>query len=126
MRPPSLLKDMQRLTGCMATLGRFISRLGEKGLPLFKLLKKADHFEWNPEAERALQGLKEYLSLPPMLTAPLHEEPLLLYVAATLVVVSAILVTEHDHTDDKAAGTTPSPRRVVPELDRAAGPDLFH
>ena len=40
MRPPSQLKDVPRLTGCMAVLGRFISRLGEKGLPLFKLLKK--------------------------------------------------------------------------------------
>src|SRR5207237_10837941 len=58
MCPPSQLKDVQRLTGCMAALGRFISRLGEKGLPLFKLLKKADRFEWNPEAEPALQGLK--------------------------------------------------------------------
>src|SRR5438105_3429131 len=68
--PRSRLKDMQRLTGCMAALGRFISRFGEKGLPLFKLLKKADRFEWSPEAERALQGLKEYLSSPPVLTAP--------------------------------------------------------
>jgi hypothetical protein len=29
-----------KLTGMMATLGRFISKLGEKGLPFFKLLKK--------------------------------------------------------------------------------------
>jgi hypothetical protein len=28
----------------MAALGRFISKLGEKGLPFFKLLKKADKF----------------------------------------------------------------------------------
>jgi hypothetical protein len=26
----------------MAALGRFISKLGEKGLPFFKLLKKAE------------------------------------------------------------------------------------
>src|SRR5207253_1099572 len=62
MRPPSQLKDVQCLTGCMAALGRFILRLGEKGLSLFKLLKKADRFEWNSEAKRALQGLKEYIS----------------------------------------------------------------
>src|SRR5207237_6508887 len=70
MRPPTRLKDVQRLVGCMAALGRFISRLGERGLPLFKLLKKADRFGWNQEAEQALQGLKEYLSSPPVLTAP--------------------------------------------------------
>jgi hypothetical protein len=37
---PNDLKDMQRLTGCMAAVSRFISRLGEKALPLYKLMKK--------------------------------------------------------------------------------------
>jgi len=31
MRPPRNLKDVQKLTGCMTALSRFISRLGEKG-----------------------------------------------------------------------------------------------
>jgi hypothetical protein len=38
------LKGLQRVTGCLAALSRFISRLGERGLPLYKLLKKADRF----------------------------------------------------------------------------------
>jgi len=33
------IKDIQKLTGCMAALNRFLSRLGERGLPFFKLLK---------------------------------------------------------------------------------------
>src|SRR6266508_967502 len=103
MRPPTKLKDVQRLAGCMAALGRFISRLGERGLPLFKLLKKADRFEWNQEAEQVLQGLEEYLSSPLVLTVPLPGEPLLLYVAATPVIVSAVIVTERDREDSKAA-----------------------
>ena len=40
MAPPMHLKEAQRLTGCMAALGRFISTLGDRGLPLFKLIKK--------------------------------------------------------------------------------------
>ena len=40
MGPPRSVKDVQKLTGCMAALNCFISRLGEKGLPFFKLLKK--------------------------------------------------------------------------------------
>jgi hypothetical protein len=36
MSPPRNLKEMQRLAGCMAALGRFIARSGEKALPLFK------------------------------------------------------------------------------------------
>ena len=44
MRPPKNIKDVQKLTGCMAALSRFISRLGEKGLPFFKLLKASEKF----------------------------------------------------------------------------------
>jgi hypothetical protein len=29
------LKGVQRVTGCLAVLSRFISRLGEQGLPLY-------------------------------------------------------------------------------------------
>jgi hypothetical protein len=41
---PRSHKKVQRLTGCMAALIRFISRLGEKGMPFYKLLKKVDKF----------------------------------------------------------------------------------
>jgi hypothetical protein len=41
MAKPSNKKDVMKLTSMMAALGRFISKLGEKGLPFFKLLKKA-------------------------------------------------------------------------------------
>jgi Reverse transcriptase (RNA-dependent DNA polymerase). len=51
MRPPSKLRDVQCVTGCMAALSRFISRLGEKALPLFKLLKCPGPFVWTKEAE---------------------------------------------------------------------------
>ena len=39
MQAPTGIKDVQKLTGCMAAFNRFISRLGERGLPFFKLLK---------------------------------------------------------------------------------------
>jgi hypothetical protein len=40
-----------KLTGMMAALGRFISKLAEKGLPFFKLMKKSDRFKWTDEAD---------------------------------------------------------------------------
>jgi hypothetical protein len=40
MKPPESLHNVQKLTGCMAALSRFISRLDIRGLPFFKLLKK--------------------------------------------------------------------------------------
>jgi hypothetical protein len=40
MAKPSNKKDVMKLTGMMEALGRFISKLSEKVLPFFKLLKK--------------------------------------------------------------------------------------
>jgi hypothetical protein len=42
MGAPATIKE---LTGCMTALNRFISRLGERGLPFFKLLKCQDKFQ---------------------------------------------------------------------------------
>jgi hypothetical protein len=50
MAKPSNKKDVMKLTRMMAALGRFISKLSEKGLPFFKLLKKADKFVWDDKA----------------------------------------------------------------------------
>ena len=44
MGPIRNVKGVQRLTGCLAALSRFISRLGELGMPLYKLLKKTNTF----------------------------------------------------------------------------------
>ena len=44
MGPIRNFKGVQRPTGCLAALSRFISRLGERGMPLYKLLKKTDTF----------------------------------------------------------------------------------
>jgi phenylalanine-4-hydroxylase len=54
MNRPTGKKDIMKITGMMVALGRFISMLGEKGLPILKLLKKSDKFEWTDEADQAL------------------------------------------------------------------------
>ena len=83
MGPIQDVKGAQKITGCLAALSRFISRLGEKALPLYRLLKKAEHFSWTPEAEEALDNLKKMLTTAPILVPPQPAEPLLLYVTAT-------------------------------------------
>lgn len=44
MGPIRNIKGIQRLTGCLFALGHSISRLGDKGLPLYRLLKKSTSF----------------------------------------------------------------------------------
>jgi hypothetical protein len=94
MGPIKDLKGVQRFMGCLAALSRFISCLGEKGLPLYRLLRKAKHFTWTPEAEEALDNLKALLTNAPILVPPSEGEALLVYVAATTQVVSATIVVE--------------------------------
>jgi hypothetical protein len=50
MGPIRNLKVVQKVLGHLAALSRFISRLGEKGLPLYRLLKKHERFSWTVEA----------------------------------------------------------------------------
>jgi hypothetical protein len=69
MKPPESLHDVQKLTGCMAALSRFISRLGIRGLQFFELLKKQDKFQWMQEAQEASKDMK-YLTTPPTLVGP--------------------------------------------------------
>jgi hypothetical protein len=92
MKAPTCIKDVQKLTGCMAALNRFISKFGERGLPFFKLLKHQEKFMWTPKADQALAQLKDFLSKPPVLTTPRKKEQLLLYHAATTHVVSTAIV----------------------------------
>jgi hypothetical protein len=94
MKAPMCNKDVQKLTGCMAALNRFISKLGKRGLPFFKLLKHQEKFAWTPEADQDLAQLKDFLSKPPVLTAPRKKEQLLLYLAATTHVVSTSIAVE--------------------------------
>jgi hypothetical protein len=94
MKAPTCIEDIKKLTWCIATLNKFISKLGERGLPFFKLLKHQEKFTWTPEADQALAQLKDFLSKPPVLTAPRKKEQLLLYLAATTHVVSTAIVVE--------------------------------
>ncbi|SPT16855.1 unnamed protein product [Triticum aestivum] len=83
MEIPTKLRDVQKFTGCLASLNLFINRLGEKALPLYRLMKKSTHFEWNDQADQAFHELKKMLTTPPVLAAPTEKEPMLLYIAAT-------------------------------------------
>jgi hypothetical protein len=47
LQPPRTRKEIQKLVGMMAALSRFISKLGERGMPFYKLLRKADDFQWD-------------------------------------------------------------------------------
>ena len=120
MQPPRRLKDMQRLAGCMASLGRFISKFGERALPFFKIMKKSGTFRWTPEADKAFEDLKRYLASPPVMVAPRTGEHLKLYLSATPQTASAVLVAEREEPVlPKKSAATPSP--MPPDKDLGKG-----
>ncbi|GKV05317.1 hypothetical protein SLEP1_g17345 [Rubroshorea leprosula] len=79
MKPPRSTKDVQRLTGRVAALHRFISKSADKCLPFFKV---------------AFDELKAYLSSPPLLTKAQEGEILYLYLGIYDTAVSSVLVRE--------------------------------
>jgi hypothetical protein len=122
MGPIKNLKGVQRVTGCLAALRHFIAGLGERSLLLYKLMKKSNHFTWTPEAQEALDSLKNILKSPPILTALTTEEPMLLYISATTQVVSANLVVEREdprRSQKKCNDQCTSLERYFPILRRA-------
>jgi hypothetical protein len=54
MASPQSTKNIQRLTGKLAALNRFISRSAERSLPFLKTLHGAKDFTWGPEQAAAL------------------------------------------------------------------------
>ena len=94
MGQPRNLKDVQKFTGCLASLSRFLSRLGEEALPLYHLMKKTEKFTWTPQSNKAFKDLKRMLSTAPVLAAPTEKEPMMLYIAVTTRVVSIVMVVE--------------------------------
>lgn len=59
-------------------------------------MKKSDKFTWTDQADIAFRDLKKMLTTAPTLASPLTKEPMLLYIAATNRVVSAVVVVERE------------------------------
>ena len=94
MPSPSGIKEVQRLTGRIAALSRFVSRASDKCQPFFQVLKKA--FQWDEKCEEAFVALKTYLSSPPVLVSPIEGELLTLYLAVSDFSTSAVLVRDKE------------------------------
>jgi hypothetical protein len=75
MGPIKDVKGVQRVMGCLAALSRFISRLGEKGLPLYRLLRKAECFTWTPRPRKLSKTLRRSLRKHPSWCPPPQEKP---------------------------------------------------
>jgi hypothetical protein len=78
----------------MTTLSRCISKSGEHGMPFYKLLHKADDFQWDDQPAVAFIELNQYVKSLPTLVPPKLDDALILYVIATDAVDSTVIVVE--------------------------------
>ena len=97
MPSPSSITEVQRLTGRIATLSRFVSRASDKCQPFFQILKKA--FQWNARCEEAFAKLKTYLNSHPILVSPSEGELLTLYLAVSDFSTSVVLIRDKDRVE---------------------------
>ncbi|XP_061356900.1 uncharacterized protein LOC133301290 [Gastrolobium bilobum] len=95
MAAPTSKKEIQQLTGRLASLTRFLPRSAETTLPFFKLLRKEAQYGWTSECEAAFQEIKRQLASPPVLAKPRESETLILYLSVGDVAVSSVLVQEN-------------------------------
>ncbi|XP_031111906.1 uncharacterized protein LOC116015878 [Ipomoea triloba] len=96
MQPPGTLKELQRLTGRLAALNRFLSKSADRALPFFEAMKKREGFRWTEECQKSFDELKDYLQTPPLLSTSKEGEVLFLYLAASQKAVSSVLIREEE------------------------------
>ena len=92
LQPPRDPKEVQKLTGIMAALNRFISRSTDRCKPFFLLLHKWKEFKWSKKCVVAFQQLKQYLSRPPIMSSPMVDEVLFAYIAVAFYAISFMLI----------------------------------
>ena len=92
LEPSRMVKAVQSLNSKVTALNRFVSKVTDKCLPFFCVLRKL--FEWTNECQKAIEDLKKYLSSPPLLSPSRLGEELYLYIAVLQAAVSAALVRE--------------------------------
>ncbi|XP_058211474.1 uncharacterized protein LOC131323643 [Rhododendron vialii] len=119
LRAPTIIKEVQWLTGMVADLNRFIRRSSDLCRPFFRAITTSRRrFEWTEECEHALQSLKQYLSHAPLLVKPLPDEDLYLYLAVSNHATSAVLVRkegmEHQPIFYSSKTMTDSQTRYLP------------
>nr|KYP55489.1 Retrotransposable element Tf2 [Cajanus cajan] len=94
MKSLGTLKEVQKLAGRLTSLSRFLPCLAEIAKPILLLLKKTERFRWTPECEASFQQFKERLSTPPILSKPVTNLGMVVYLAISGTSISAVLIQE--------------------------------
>ena len=90
------LKELKDLQGILVYIWRFIVNLSGCCQPYTLLMKKVVSFIWDEAFQKAFEDIKEYLTKPPVLVAPILKKSFLLYVWAIDHSLGALLAQKND------------------------------
>ncbi|PKU79365.1 putative mitochondrial protein [Dendrobium catenatum] len=96
MPPPRSLTQLRSLQGRLAYIRIFISNLFERCQPFSVLAKNDAKFIWDEKCQSALENIKQYLTNPLVLAAPILGRPLIFYTAALDESLGALLAQVND------------------------------
>ena len=68
IKPPSTLKEVQTLTGCIAALRRFIPQASKRCIPFFQAIKsisQSKKLQWTEECQASLEELRKFSDYTP-------------------------------------------------------------
>ena len=89
--PPRNKKELQRLTGKLVALGRFIARFTDELRPFFLAIRKAGANGWTDSCQNAFEKIKHCLTQPPILSSPIPKEKLYIYLAISEWAITVVL-----------------------------------
>jgi len=104
MKAPSTKKELQSLLGKVNFLIRFISNLSGKTqsfTPLLRL-KKEDVFKWELKHQPTFEEIKSYLVNPYILSPPLKNRIMKLYISASEFTIGSMLAQEDENGVERA------------------------
>ncbi|KAL8145759.1 hypothetical protein AgCh_003781 [Apium graveolens] len=97
MKDSSTIKEVQRLTGSIAALRRFIPQASKKCSPFFKVIKEASRNKkliWDDQCKESFEAIKAFLTRAPVLARALPRETLKVYISASDGSVTSVLVKD--------------------------------
>ena len=93
--PPKDLGEVQSFLGMCGHYRQYIKDFSTIALPLSKLTRKNEGFEWTEERHKAFETLKKLLMEAPSLALPDFDRPFILYTGASLIGLGAALHQLH-------------------------------
>ncbi|KAM1706427.1 hypothetical protein EV1_028063 [Malus domestica] len=100
MKEPVTSKDIQNLTGKVATLTRFISKATDRCATFFKALKGSKKYiTRTDECAKVFKNLKDYMSKALLLSKPEVGDTLIIYLLVSASAVSSILIRKDGNVE---------------------------